>query len=192
MTTTYTNITLTGVTQAEAAAWLAENAAAAVSPNVDDITVIYDNVLADHAGDDEPLDALLKLTSEISYELGCAAWLVIVDDDSALIYSLYADGELADGYGAAAGKPLEGGDAEKLAGVFGLPKQAIKVIRGLLKREIASATERHAALLEALELPPLALRSSYASIQAGKLPPGVGSRGELVFVTLDTGKDTGE
>ncbi|MEM6281894.1 MAG: hypothetical protein AAF787_06855 [Chloroflexota bacterium] len=191
MTTTYTNITLLDVDQPEAAAWLAENSyTAAVSPTIDDITVVYDTVLADHADDDEPLEHLLRLASEMSYELGCMAWLVIVEADAVLIYSFYSDGELTDSYGAPPDEAPDGGDAEMLVDAFDLPKRAVKTVRTALKREMRSATERHEKLLAALEAPALALRCGYESIKAGELPTGVDSADDLIFVDVDDDEAT--
>ncbi len=193
MTTTYTNITLRDVPQDEAADWLAENGyTAAVSPTLDDLTVVYDNVLADYADAEEPVEELLKLASELSYELGCVSWLVIVDDDNVLVYSLYEDGELVDSYGSKAGEPPDGGNAERLADTYDAPKRIIKTVRALLKREMDSATERHAKLLDVLDLMPLALRASYATIQAGELPNGVDSMDDMVLIEPDNDTDANE
>lgn len=186
MTNTYTNITLLDIAQEEAAEWLGENGyTAAVSPTIDDVTVVYDNVLEDYAGDDDPVEELLKLASELSYEHGCIAWLVIVDSDDVLTYSLYDDGELMDSYGVKVGDPPDGGDAELLADVFGVPKRAIKAVRTVLKRDIPSATARHEKLLTALDLPLLALRASYAAILNGELPAGVESEDDIMIVEPD-------
>lgn len=197
MTHTYTNITLVDVEQGEAAEWLAENGVlAAVSPMVDDITVIYENTIEAHADDEEPLEALIVLASEASYELGCIAWLVVVDNDAALVYSLYVDGELIDSYGAARGLPPEGGNAERLADTFGLPKKQIKLIRTLLNRPLnadESASERHAKLVELLALAPIAARHSYATLQAGTVPP-LFALEDVIFITAadDDDEDTNE
>jgi hypothetical protein len=187
MTATYTNITLLDVPQDEAAAWLAQSGyTAAVSPMIDDITVVYDNVLAEWDEDEEPLLELLKLTSEVSYELGCTAWLVIVDDDAVLLYSLYADGDLKDSYGVKAGEAPDGGNPVLLVETFQAPRRTVKTIRALLKRDLTGpASERHAQLLDALDLLPLALRASYAAIQAGTLPEGISSHDDLMYVTAD-------
>lgn len=182
-------MTLVAVSQQEAADWLKENGhTAIVSPTVEDITVIYDHVLASHADAAEPVEVLLQVASELSYELGCVAWLVIVEggDEPVLIYSLYDDGTLTDTYGARAGSPPEGGHPEPLADTFGAPKRAVKLVRAALNRETPHGTERHAKLVEALELPPLAVGASYATITAGVLPQGVANRDALVFVEPDS------
>lgn len=189
MTTTYTNITLIDVEPDEAAAWLAENGAtAAVSPAVDDLTAVYENTLADHADDEEPLEALLALASEISYELGCAAWLVIVDEDDALIYTLYRDGEPVDGYGVRTGEAPEGGDADTLAALFDAPKRQIKVIRTALNRPLdrahESATDRLRKLLDALVLPDIISGYDYARVTSGDVPSAFRPE-DLIMVTTD-------
>jgi len=176
MTTTYTNITLIDVEPDEAAAWLAENGiTAALSPAIDDITVVYENVLSDSADEDEPLEALLEAASEMSYELGCVAWLVIVDEDNVLIYTVYSDGEVIDSYGVRAGDAPEGGDAEILVDLFGAPKRQIKVVRAALQRELdpsrETASKRVAKVLTALDLPTMAVGYDYARITGGDTPP---------------------
>jgi hypothetical protein len=175
MTTTYTQILLLDVEPGEAAAWLGENDFnAVVSPELDRITVVFDNVFADHADDEEPLEVLLTLASEISYELGCVSWLVIVDADVALIYTVYDDGEIIDSYGVRTGEPPEGGDAEILADTFDAPKKQVKVIRTALNREMNPATESASArlskLMAALGLPTAAIGYDYARLQGGDLP----------------------
>ncbi|MEL6150554.1 MAG: hypothetical protein AAGK74_13705 [Chloroflexota bacterium] len=186
MTTTYTNIILLDVEQTEAAEWLAENGyTAAISPTIDDITVIYDTVLADNADADEPLEELLRLASEISYELGCMAWLMMIEDDAVMIYSFYSDGNLVDSYGAPPDDTPEGGDADLLADAFNQPKRAVKTVRTALNRQMNSATERHEKLLAALEAPALALRASYESIKSGNLPAGVDNADDMIFVDAD-------
>lgn len=189
MTTTYTHITLLDVDQAEAAEWLAENdTTAAVSPTVNDTTLVFDNVLAEHADDDEPLDALLLLASEMSYELGCPAWLMIVNEDDALIYSLYRDGDLIDTYGVNSQSAPDGGDPELLAALFDRPKKDIKNIRAILKRplkrEHESASQRLRSLLDVLGVPPLGVNVSYASLKADVAPPAF-SLEDVVFVEPD-------
>lgn len=184
--TTYTNITLLDVEQAEAVDWLTDNGhTAAVSPTIDNLTVIYDNILADYEAAAEPIEELLKLASELSYELGCVAWLVIVDDDNALIYSLYEGGDLLDSYGSARGQVPDGGTAERLADIYGAPKRAIKTVRTILRREMDSATDRHAQLLEALSLPALAVGASYERIAAGQLPNGVDNLDDIIVIAPD-------
>lgn len=185
--TTYTNITLLDVDQDEAVTWLAENGfTAAVTPVVEPITVIFDNVLADEADTEEPVEALLKLASEISYELGCAAWLVIVDaDDAVLIYSLYLDGDLLDSYGVKGSENPDGGNPETLADTFGAPKRQIKHAKAALNRQIPDPSERHLKLIEALMLPSTAVGIGFAEVKAGKLPDGVESADEIVFIEPD-------
>jgi hypothetical protein len=186
---TYTNITLIDVDPQEAAEWLAENSyTAAVSPTVDNITVIYENILNENADADDPVEELLKLASEMSYELGCIAWLVIVEDD-VLIYSFYRDGNLLDSYGATANKDPEGGDAELLADVFDLAKKDIKHVRSVLRRQMPSAPERHQKLLEVLNIEKLAFRACYDVLKAGILPQGIDSKDDIIFVEADAADD---
>jgi hypothetical protein len=194
MTTTYTNITLVDVEPDEAAAWLAENGhTAAISPSVDDLTVVYENTLADHAEDDEPLEALLTVASEISYELGCMAWLVIVDEDAVLIYTLYSDGEAVDSYGVRVGDKPDGGDPDFLAARFERPKKAIKEIRRILNRQLDGTSETASARLEklltVLDLPTIAVGYDYARLQAGETPSHFTAE-DLLWVSADDDKDS--
>jgi hypothetical protein len=175
MTTTYTNITLIDVDPEEAAQWLAENSVtAAISPSIDDIIVIYENILAEHTDNAEPLEPLLDIASEISYELGCIAWLVMVDNDEVLIYTLYNDGDIIDGYGVRAGEAPEGGDPEGLVDLFGVAKRQVKVVRAALNRELnpqqETASERLTKVLTALSLPTIAVGYDCARVMSGDTP----------------------
>jgi hypothetical protein len=195
MTHTYTNITLLDVEPDEAATWLADNDyTAAVSPQVDDITVIYENTLADHAADDEPLDALVTLASEISYELGCSAWLIIVDANAALIYTLYTDGEAIDSYGVRDGIPPDGGDPQILVNLFDAPKRQIKVVRNALNRQLDPTTETASArlekVIEALEVPQMIAGYNYQRVTGGDTPP-IFSPDDLLHVQPNDESDTG-
>ena len=178
MTTTYTNITLFDVEPDEAAEWLVQDGyVAAVSPRIGTgDTIVYENTLANHADDEEPLESLLMLASEVSYELGCMALLIIVDEDAALIYTLYSDGEVLDSYGVRVGEPPEGGDAEKLVEVLGigLGKKDIKTVRRILNRELDGTSEtasaRLTALLESLKLSTVTVGYDYDRLLAGETP----------------------
>ncbi|MFZ4814418.1 MAG: hypothetical protein ACOYL5_07780 [Phototrophicaceae bacterium] len=198
MTLSYTNITLFEVDQGEAAEWLAENGCiAAVSPMIDGITVVYENVLAssesvpseDEADDiNDGLDRLLQIASESSYELGCVSWLVIVEGD-VLAYSLFEAGELLDSYGIKAGEAPEGGDAEVLADAIGCLKRTIRGIRTVLVGNEPDPYERHKKLLNALQLPNLAAGLGYHDLVAGALPIGVESADEIVWIEPDNDEE---
>ncbi len=194
MTTTYTNITLIDVEPDEAATWLAENGhTAAISPMIDDLTVVYENTLADHANDEEPLEALLAVASEVSYELGCMAWLFIVDEDATLIYTLYSDGDPIDSYGVRVDEQPEGGDPDTLAKVFDAPKKQIKEIRRVLNRALDGTTEtasvRLTKLLTTLELPTMAVGYDYARLLGGEVPSDYAAD-DLMWVGVDDEDDS--
>ncbi|MGV2433860.1 MAG UNVERIFIED_CONTAM: hypothetical protein LVT10_02265 [Anaerolineae bacterium] len=74
----------------------------------------------------DPLEQLLLLVSELSYELGCTAWLMLCDEAQTCIYSIYVDGNLVEQYGASDALPPSGGNPEFLAELFEQPKRVIK------------------------------------------------------------------
>jgi len=183
---TYHNITLLAVEPEEVADWLAENGFPAyISPMLDDITVVYDGlsleadepatlaVADDEVDPTDPLEQLLLLVSELSYELGCTAWLMLCDEAQTCIYSIYIDGNLVEQYGASDALPPSGGNPEFLAELFEQPKRVIKDLRAVLNRHPMLATERHEKLLKLLGVPPLALNIGYEQLQQGALPHGM-------------------
>jgi hypothetical protein len=66
-----------------------------------------------------------------------------------------------------------GGDGRKLAAAFGVPDRADRLDRLLHATEYTFETERHAALVQLLGLPPAAVGSGYDTISQGELPEGV-------------------
>lgn len=192
---TYHNITLLAVEPEEAAEWLAENGFPAyVSPMMEEIIVVYDGLsleasegastptAEDEADESDPLERLLLLVSELSYELGCTAWLVLCDEAQTCIYSIYDDGNLVEQYGASDVLPPSGGNPEFLAELFGQPKRVIKDVRAVLNRHPMPAVERHEKLLKLLGLPLLALNIGYEQLLQGALPHGVQHLDELILI----------
>jgi upstream activation factor subunit UAF30 len=115
----------------------------------------------------------------LSQRLHCAALAALNHDDDLLYYALLEDGRLVDEYNSRPGyfegtaTPPSGGDARKLAAAFGVPDRAEQVHELLHRVAYTFETERHAALVELLGLPPAAVGSGYETISDGEPPEGV-------------------
>src|SRR5829696_2066225 len=119
----YGNITLKGPSQEDVAKVL-RGRRAMVTPKLGDYTVAFDSVC-----DEQNVDGIQALSSQLSRELHCPALAVIVHDDDVLGYFLYREGELADSYNSSpsyfdfgsTAEPAEpeGGSPEQLCEAFG-------------------------------------------------------------------------
>jgi len=161
--TTYANVTVVGaghdaVVAALAAAGGVGTGPALVSATVDDVTVVFAAADEEAAGFGEGLTA-----AALSEACGCAALEVSVYDDDILQYRLYRQGtEIDIGVVATAtavelaeraGGTLPPADAERLVERLGRGDPAL-ARRALSPAEpIGRASERHAWLVEALDLP---------------------------------------
>ena len=120
-----------------------------------------------------------RLASPISKRLRCAALLALNHDDDLLYYALLEGGRLIDEYNSRPGyfdgteQEAAGGDARKLAAAFGVPDRADRLDDLLHGADYTFETERHAALVQLLGLPPSAVGSGYDTISQGELPEGV-------------------
>ena len=120
-----------------------------------------------------------RLASPLSKRLRCAALLTLNHDDDLLYYALLDSGRLIDEYNSRPGyfdgtkQEAIGGDAGKLAAAFGVPDRTDRLDQLLHGTEYAFETERHAALVLLLGLPPAAVGSGYDAISQGELPEGV-------------------
>ena len=120
-----------------------------------------------------------RLASPISKRLRCAALLALNHDDDLLYYALLEGGRLIDEYNSRPGyfdgteQEAAGGDARKLAAAFGVPDRADRLDHLLHGADYTFETERHAALVQLLGLPPSAVGSGYDTISQGELPEGV-------------------
>lgn len=120
-----------------------------------------------------------RLAGPISKDLRSAALLALNHDDDLLYYALLEDGRLIDEYNSRPGyfngmeQEAIGGDAHKLAAAFGVPDRADRLDRLLHATKYTFETERHAALVQLLGLPPAAVGSGYETISQGELPEGV-------------------
>lgn len=177
----YSNITLKGPEQSAVAKAL-HGRAAIVTPKVGDCTVVYDSIC-----DKQDTDAMGKLASQLSRDLHCPAWAVLIHDDSVFWYQLYLDGQLADEYnscpsyfdfGSTEIASPSGGNPERLCAAFGASAQ--QAIESILRKPGAAGengyvfeTERHADLIQALSLPEFAVGVAYASFERGEYPEGL-------------------
>jgi hypothetical protein len=130
---TYTNITLRGAGRdAVIEAVERTGRAAFVGPGLDGgaVTVYPEG----DAGWEAPW-----LAARLSRELGAVAWLVSVENDDVLAYTLFEAGEPTDrydsnpGYADTRDMPPAGGDAARLAAAFGLPGDAAEDIDTALR-----------------------------------------------------------
>jgi hypothetical protein len=157
MTTTYANVTVVGTDQDAILAAL-EDAAAFVTATVDGMTVVF------AASDEEAARFGEGLTAAaVSAACGCVALEVSVFDDQILQYRLYDRGVEADiGVVATpravelaelAGGSLPEADAGRLVERLGRGNEAL-ARRALSQAEpLERASDRHAWLVEALDLP---------------------------------------
>jgi hypothetical protein len=183
----YGNITLKGPNQEKIVQSL-RSRRAIVAPKVGDYTVAFDSVC-----DEQDIEGIQSLTSELSRELCCSALAVIVHDDDVLGYFLYEDGELSDWYNSCPsyfnfGSAKEsdgpaGGDAERLCAVFGAgnPKELESIFRKQRgKRGYVFETERHKDLVRALSLPAFSVGTALENFVRGELPDGL-SKEQMVW-----------
>jgi hypothetical protein len=153
-----------------------------VTPAHNGAVVVFDA----HIESQDPRD-IDRLASPISKRLRSAALLALNHDDDLLYYALLEGGRLIDEYNSRPGyfdgtvQEAAGGDARKLAAAFGVSDRADRLDRLLHGTEYTFETERHAALVQLLELPPAAVGSGYDTISQGELPEGV-LEGELRVV----------
>jgi hypothetical protein len=176
----YGNITFKGANQ-EAIAQAFSGRRAIIAPSVGEYTVAFDS-----ACDDQNVDAIQALTSQVSATLGCVAFAVLIHDDDVFLYFLYRAGELVDSYNscpdyfnAAFGAPPvgpTGGDAEALCQALGA--NHCEEVRLILRRERGRAgyvfeTERHKALVTLLGLPGISIGNALASFERNDYPPGL-------------------
>jgi hypothetical protein len=153
-----------------------------VSPAHNGAVVVFDAHI--ESQDAKDID---RLASPMSKRLRCTALLALNHDDDLLYYALLERGRLIDEYNSRPGyfdgteQEAAGGDARKLAAAFGVPERADRLHQLLHGAEYTFQTERHAALVQLLGLPPAAVGSGYDTISQGELPEGV-LEGELRVV----------
>jgi hypothetical protein len=177
----YSNITLKGPEQAAVAKAL-HGRAAIVTPKVDGCVVVYDPIC-----DKQDSDAMSELASQLSRELHCPAWAILVHDDSVFWYRLFLSGQLADEYNSCPGyfdsgateiTGPSGGNPNKLCSAFASTQQ--HEVEAVLRKPNAAQdggyvfeTERHADLVRAMSLSEYAVGVAYASFERGEYPEGL-------------------
>ncbi len=174
MGTFYTNITLKGVSAGLAASVLEQRRRAAYLYEMQDCTVVYDDL----SEQDMDLDLLEDLTQVLSRELRCPALGVQVYNGDFLYFVAYDHGSFADEYHSDphyldSDEPSapQGGDAAKLCALFGAAGAEARVDYILRNEEIYDfAVERHEDLVKALGLSLAAVDVGYDYIETGDLP----------------------
>lgn len=187
MSTNYTNITLYGPNQDEVRAWCVEHGVSGyVSPMQDNITVLYENTLGEHADHPKPLEPLLARGAALSAALMCPALVNVVADDNMYMYVLYLDGQMRDNYMSYTDKPPANGNPAVLADLFDA-QDDVKRIRAAMRREsVLSATERHKELMDALGVPPMMIDMGFDYLEEGEKPHGVEDNNDVIYVDGDT------
>jgi uncharacterized protein (TIGR03083 family) len=188
----YVNITVRGPGQSEIEkALVNQRRTAAVSPTVDDFTVIYDEEC-----DSQDPRRIRELTSHLSRTLTCPALAVLNHDDDILWYLLYQNGDLVDEYNscpdcldAAEAPGPTGGDADKLCALMGAADVGAveSILRTASDEEGGYLFEldRHQDLAEAVGLPAFAVGLGYNTLLQEAPFGGMDLSG---FVRLDRGK----
>jgi hypothetical protein len=178
-----TNISLKGGSQADLVAALnANNRSAYISPTIDGVTVVYDELC-----ENQDTDELGRLASDLSKVVHGRALAILIHDDDIFWYELHSDGRRVDAYNSEpnyfsttegpAGP--QGGDARKLSDAFEASNvdQVETILRrghaGVAPQGYVFETERHADLVAALRLPSFAIGTGFSAIQAGELPDGL-------------------
>ena len=183
MSTNYTNITLYGVTQDEVADWCEEHEVIGyISPTIDDVTVLYENTLAENTDLPQPLEALLARAAGMSAELMVPALVSVVADDHMFMYVLYLDGGMKDSYMSYTDKPPVNGRTDILVRTFDAEGEEARVTAALRREIINSATERHKELMDALALPPLMIDMGFEYLEEGEKPHGVEDNNDMFFI----------
>ncbi|HEY4011132.1 MAG TPA: hypothetical protein VGM11_13345 [Acidobacteriaceae bacterium] len=150
---------------------------ALVSPEQNGYIFVFDQ-----ESDNQDQHAIGKLAERLSTSLRCTVLTVLNQDSDILWYQLYEDGTLTDRYNStpdywsrkAEPAPPEGGDAKRLCAAFNcsdVPK--VERILRLSWKDYPDATDRHADLFRALDLPSLAVGYGFGAIAQGYFPEGL-------------------
>lgn len=172
----YTNFALRGVTQQTVVDALAGRSAIVTAPT-NGIVVVFDE-----QSDSQDTDIISALGAELSKTCGCPVLATMNHDDDILWYELFAGGQRIDEYNSNPGyfddsaesDGPTGGDAVKLAAAFGSASPA--AVENALRSSddnFTFAIERHAALAEALGLPPFVVGGGFTYLNEGDLPEGL-------------------
>ena len=175
----YVNYTVRGPSQRAVADALAGRSAI-ITPAKNSCVVVFDQ-----QSDDQDMEVIAGLASDLSGELRCPVLAILNHDDDILWYQLHDKGELVDEYDSSPGyfdsdaEPTgpSGGDARKLCTAFASANVAD--VESILRKSsldedgYAFAIERHSGLVSALGMPPFAVGGGYGYISDGELPEGL-------------------
>lgn len=164
----YTNYTLKGPGQQAVAAALAGRNTI-VTPDLNGYVMVFDE-----QSDTQDMEIISGLAATLSEEFKCPVLAVLNHDDDILWFQLYENGELSDEYDSAPGyfeggeEPSvpSGGDAGRLCFIFG--SGDVEAVEAILRTSFmdeegyAFALDRHADLVNALNLPELGVGQTYA------------------------------
>ncbi|MEM6281893.1 MAG: hypothetical protein AAF787_06850 [Chloroflexota bacterium] len=190
MTTHYTSITLYGVEQNDVLTWCENNHVTGyVSPTIDDVTVLYENTLAEHAADEKPMEYLLARGAKLSGDLLAAAMVAVVADDDLFMYVLYLDGQMIDHYMSYTTKPPVNGSVAVLRDTFDAEGEEKRIEAALRREGILSAADRHKELMDALALPPMMVDMGFDYLDEGEKPHGVEDNNDVAYIGWDVDED---
>ena len=178
----YTNITLRGPDQKQALEVLIYNGRSAfVAPTSNGFTVVFDQQC-----EQQDIDVLEAVASDLSSHFRCPALAILNHDDDILVYKLFDGGSLVDEYDSspsyfdpeAGPSSPEGGDASKLCRLMG-QGQNIEEVEGILRRTLIdkgsylSEIDRHGELVKTLGIPSYSVGLGYRYIERGEIPEGL-------------------
>ena len=186
----YTNATLMGPAGLGVAGAVGQmRRVAAITRNCGNFTVIFDRESEQQDGRAYPFMEQLTAT------LNCLGLYVTNHNDDVLCYRLYKSGKVVDEYDSCPnyfeGPPVppEGGNAQVLCDAFGVPharQRVWDILRcdrfaegdSIGRRRIFEISRhfelnRHRALVQALELPPIAVGLGYTYLARDGLPDGM-------------------
>jgi hypothetical protein len=171
----YGSITLIGATQADVVTQL-EGRDAAVSHEIGDYLVVFDWSL-----DDQDTEAIQELIFNLTHDLQCTAFMVLVHDDDVLVYTCDRCGEEVDSYNSAPSYfdfdstevlPPRGGDAKSLCSVFlDADPSLLHII--LHERKYSFESDRHRDLVAALGVPAFTVGTALATLKRGEEVDGL-------------------
>ena len=181
----YTNYTLRGPTPESVAKLLAGHSAIVATAQNGQVAVF------DEESDQQDDKIISQFASRLSGEFSCPVLAVLNHDDDIFWYQLYVKGELVDSYSSAPnyfGEAEEdspsGGNAAKLCATFEAGE--VEHVEGILRKpslgeeSYAFAVERHADLVETLDLPEFTAGTHFRGLTGGELPEAL-ERGDLIM-----------
>lgn len=186
MSTNYTNITLYGLDQDSLYDWCESNDVQAyISPTMDEVTVLYENTLAENSHLEKPLEALLARGARLSVDLLVPALVAVVIDDHMFMYVLYLDGQMIDSYMSYTDKPPVNGKPHVLAETFDAEHELDRIRAALTRQSVTSATERHLELMDALNFPPMMIDMGFDYLEEGEKPHAIEDNNDVLEVGFD-------